>query len=89
MRLLDAIDEHLDHAFSVQIEGPPRKRSLRCSGLPYCPILDAVIPREAEYGDLNGELYTSMGTAAHSGIQLYMSLGKIGATMWGSWKCRK
>jgi hypothetical protein len=48
-----------------------------------------VVPKEPDYGDLSGALFTSMGTAAHSAIQLFMTLGKPGADMWGSWKCRK
>lgn len=83
----DPVRRHLDEAFSVAVQEPPRRRALRCSGLPYCPILDVLLPDEAEPMDLEGTLFTSMGTAAHASLQLFMTLGKHGARVWGSWLC--
>lgn len=85
----DVVDKHLDAAFNMMVESPPRRRSLRCSGLPYCGILDAIIPEEPEYSNLEGSLYTGMGTSAHASLQFFMSLGKEGANVWGSWQCAK
>ena len=86
-RPYDPVAEHLDQAFELLVKQPPRKRSLRCSGLPYCNILDAIVPDEPEYADLKSALFTSMGTAAHSAIQLFMTLAPMGEDVWGSWSC--
>jgi hypothetical protein len=90
IKMKDFIDKHLDEAFNLQVENPPRKRSLRCSSLPYCGILDTLIPEEPEIGDLSGTLFMSMGSSAHEALQLFMCLeDKYGSNVWGSWKCRE
>jgi hypothetical protein len=82
------VEQHLDEAFSLKVEQPPRKRQLRCSGLPYCPLLDVLtLSDEPELADLHGALFTSMGTAAHEAIQLFMTMAPMGVDVWGSWKC--
>jgi len=83
----DPVVDHLNNAFDMVVRSPPRKRSLRCSSLPFCPILDAITPRDSEDGDLSGALYMGMGTIIHSSLQFFMSLGIPGANMWGCWKC--
>jgi hypothetical protein len=83
----DPVTRHLDAAFDIIVESPPRPRALRCSGLPYCPILETVLPQENERGDLSSALYMSIGTAMHSALQLFFAFGKEGANVWGSWKC--
>ena len=86
---LDPVLKHLDQAFDLVVESPPRKRALRCSALPYCPILDALLPEEPDRGDLSGALYMSIGTAMHSAMQAFMSMAPSGSKMWGSWRCPK
>lgn len=84
----DYIDQHLDEAFNIQLDMPARRRTLRVSGLPYCPIIDTITPTDSEIGNLSGTLFTSMGTSCHEGIQLFMTLSPMGKDVWGSWKCR-
>ena len=86
-KTFDIIDAHLDEAFNLQVRSPPRKRTLRCSSLPYCSIIDTITPDEPEYADLSSSLYMEMGTAAHSAIQLFMTMTKLGKYVWGMWKC--
>lgn len=83
------VEEHLDAAFNTVIEGPPRRRSLRVSSMPYCSLLDAMLPREPEQMDLSGALYTTMGTMCHENIQFFMSLGEHGEDVYGGWECPK
>jgi len=83
------VEQHLDDAFTTVVEGPPRRRSLRVSGLPYCSLLDAMLPREPEQMDFAGACYTTMGTYVHENWQYYMTLGELGADVYGGWKCVK
>ena len=80
------IERHLSDAFTTGFRGTPRPRSLRTSGLPYCPILDC-LPSEEEFGTLHSFYYTMVGTKFHSGVQAFMSLVEGGERMWGRWKC--
>jgi hypothetical protein len=61
------------------------RSELRCSGLPYCPIMDL-----ADYGEDFEEtydmfFYTSIGTAYHENAQKFLVAGKFGHCIWGDW----
>lgn len=87
IRKKNYVEQHLDEAFATVLEGPPRRRSLRVSSMPYCSLLDAMLPREPEQMDLPGALYTTMGTMCHENIQYFMSLGDFGEDVYGGWEC--
>lgn len=87
IRHKNIFEKHLHSAFVTGIEQPKRKRALRASGAPYCPILDVTRPDENEIADIFGTYFTSTGTAFHSTIQLFMSESDMGKYMWGDWKC--
>lgn len=89
IRKKNLVEQHLDAAFNAVLEGPPRRRSLRVSSMPYCSLLDAMLPREPEQMDFSGACYTTMGTYVHENIQFFMSLGDFGQDVWGRWECTR
>jgi hypothetical protein len=87
VNLRSEVEAHVANMFDLVLENPPRPRTLRSSSLPYCPVLDVVIPRETEEWNMKAQLYTSMGTVAHTVLQAFASLGKPGKRVFGCWEC--
>lgn len=69
---------------SLEVKNP-YKAELRCSGLPFCPIRSLL--KDSRDISYRMEHYTETGTAIHSTLQKWTSLGKYGNRLWGNWKC--
>lgn len=64
----------------------PGKNELRCSSLPYCPILDIMHQGEDFIQEYDMAFFTEIGTAYHTVAQAHMVAGKFGHEIWGDWQ---
>lgn len=84
--ILDEVHEIFDGTYGVVRPGP-WKRAFRPSGLPYCPVIDAMSgPEDMDYSKA---FYLDIGTTVHELMQEYISRSPVGMQkVFANWKCK-